>query len=60
LKGRLVMTAGLSQVSAPVGVGVGVTAPMTERFRARVGVGVAGGAAPEAAERFARRGKESR
>jgi hypothetical protein len=54
------MTAGLSQVSAPVGVGVGVTAPMTERFRARVGVGVAGGAAPEAAERFARRGKESR
>jgi hypothetical protein len=52
------MTAGESQVSAPVGVGDG-TAPITERFRARAGVGVADGAR-EAGERFAGRGKEKR
>jgi hypothetical protein len=51
------MTAGLSQLSAPVGVG---TAPMTETFRARAGVGVADGAAPEAGGRFACLGKENR
>ena len=58
-KVRLEITAGLLQVSAPVGVGV--RAPITERFRARARTGVAvTEGAREAGERFVSRGKERR